>query len=72
MMKILLAGLALVATSAIAQYPNKAVTIVVGFEPGGGTDTTARIVQGPLGELLGQQVVVENTTGAGGIIACSA
>jgi tripartite-type tricarboxylate transporter receptor subunit TctC len=69
MMKILLAGLALVATSAIAQYPNKAVTIVVGFEPGGGTDTTARIVQGPLGELLGQQVVVENRAGAGGNIA---
>jgi tripartite-type tricarboxylate transporter receptor subunit TctC len=69
MMKVLLAGLALVATSAFAQYPNKAVTIVVGFEPGGGTDTTARIVQGPLGELLGQQVVVENRAGAGGNIA---
>jgi tripartite-type tricarboxylate transporter receptor subunit TctC len=69
MMKVLLAGLALVATSAFAQYPNKAVTIVVGFEPGGGTDTTARIVQGPLGEFLGQQVVVENRAGAGGNIA---
>jgi tripartite-type tricarboxylate transporter receptor subunit TctC len=69
MMKVLLAALALVATSAFAQYPNKAVTIVVGFEPGGGTDTTARIVQGPLGELLGQQVVVENRAGAGGNIA---
>ena len=66
MTKALLAALALVATSAFAQYPNKAVTIVVGFEPGGGTDTTARIVQGPLGELLGQQVVVENRAGAGG------
>jgi tripartite-type tricarboxylate transporter receptor subunit TctC len=69
MMKVLLAALALVATSAFAQYPNNAVTIVVGFEPGGGTDTTARIVQGPLGELLGQQVVVENRAGAGGNIA---
>ena len=69
MIKALLAGLALVATAAFAQYPNKALTIVVGFEPGGGTDTTARIVQGPLGEQLGQQVVVENRAGAGGNIA---
>src|SRR5688500_2675050 len=59
----------LVSGMCFAQYPNKAVTIVVGFEPGGGTDTTARIVQGPLGEQLGQQVVVENRAGAGGNIA---
>ena len=68
-MRIVFAALALVATSAFAQYPNKPVTIVVGFEPGGGTDTTARIVQGPLGEQIGQQIVVENRAGAGGNIA---
>jgi tripartite-type tricarboxylate transporter receptor subunit TctC len=64
----LLAGLALTG-SCLAQYPNKPITIVVGFEPGGGTDTTARIVQGPLGEQMGQQVIVENRAGAGGNIA---
>src|SRR4051812_2526377 len=50
-------------------FPNKTITTVVGFEPGGGTDTTARIVAPALSELLGQQVVVENRTGAGGNIA---
>ena len=68
-MRTIVAAMALAATSALAQYPNKAVTIVVGFEPGGGTDTTARIVQGPLGEQIGQQIVVENRAGAGGNIA---
>ena len=69
MKRTFLAALALAASSAFAQYPNKPLTIVVGFEPGGGTDTTARIVQGPLGEQIGQQVVVENRAGAGGNIA---
>jgi tripartite-type tricarboxylate transporter receptor subunit TctC len=56
--------------AALAQgYPTKPVSVVVGFEPGGGTDTTARILQKPLGDLLGQQVVVENRAGAGGNIA---
>jgi len=64
----LVIGLAFSA-SVLAQWPQKAISTIVGFEPGGGTDTTARIVAPALGELLGQQVVVENRAGAGGNIA---
>jgi tripartite-type tricarboxylate transporter receptor subunit TctC len=72
-MKRILAGLAALSLAAAAAaqstFPSKPVTIVVGFEPGGGTDTTARILQKPLGDQLGQQVIVENRAGAGGNIA---
>jgi len=54
------------------QFPSKSITTVVGFEPGGGTDTVARIVGKTLSEQLGQQVVVENKSGAGGTIAVDA
>jgi tripartite-type tricarboxylate transporter receptor subunit TctC len=68
-MKTVVAGLALVATSAFAQYPSRALTTVVGFAPGGGTDTVSRIVARTLGEQLGQQVLTDNKAGAGGNIA---
>jgi tripartite-type tricarboxylate transporter receptor subunit TctC len=70
-MRLLAAALGIsFALGALAQgFPNKPITIVVGFEPGGGTDTTARILQKPLGDQLGQQIVVENRAGAGGNIA---
>ena len=58
------------AAGAIAQsFPSRTVTLTVGFAPGGGTDTAARVVAHKLSENIGQSVVVENKTGAGGNIA---
>ena len=59
------------AVSAIAQdaWPSRPIRIMVGFGAGGGTDVATRIVAEPLGEVLGQRIIVENKPGAGGTIA---
>jgi tripartite-type tricarboxylate transporter receptor subunit TctC len=49
-------------------YPTHPVTMIVPFAPGGGTDVLGRIVGRRLSETLGQQVIVENVGGAGGMI----
>ena len=49
-------------------YPDRPVTLVVSFEPGGSTDVSARVVAQELGRILTHQVVVENRAGAGGRI----
>ncbi len=69
--RIVLAAAALcVAGAALSQnFPNRTVTLTVGFAPGGGTDTAARIIAQKLSEKIGQSVIVENKAGAGGNIA---
>lgn len=51
------------------EYPIRPIRFVVGFAAGGGTDFVARAIGKRLGETLGQQVVVENRPGAGGVTA---
>jgi tripartite-type tricarboxylate transporter receptor subunit TctC len=66
-------GMVLVASSgslhAQGAYPTKPIRIVVGFSPGGPSDIISRVVGAKVGEILGQQIIVENRTGAGGTIA---
>ena len=65
------AGLAVAfgANPAVAQdWPTRAVTMVVPFPPGGGTDVLGRIVAQRLSAILDKQVIVENVGGAGGMI----
>ena len=72
--RIICIGIALAAGAAAAQnYPGgKPVRIMVGYSPGGGVDTTARIMAQALGELWGSNVLVENRPGAAGNIATEA
>ncbi len=49
--------------------PTKPIRMLVGFAPGGGTDTTARAMGNKLAELLGQQIIIDNRPGASGNIA---
>ncbi|MEY3390385.1 MAG: tripartite tricarboxylate transporter substrate binding protein [Polynucleobacter sp.] len=70
-LKFFIAAVTLWAGAALAQsgnYPNKPIKFIVPYPPGGGTDVIARIVQEPLSQNLGQQVIIENRGGAGGSI----
>jgi tripartite-type tricarboxylate transporter receptor subunit TctC len=66
-------SLALAPVTAQAQdYPNRPVKIIVGFPPGGGVDTVARLVGQEMAKGLGQSVVIENRPGAAGTIGAAA
>ena len=64
------AALPAVSRGARAQaYPTRPITIIVPFAVGGATDVTARLLAQRMRQSLGQPVIVENVTGAGGTIA---
>ena len=66
------AFLAPIAAQAQSGYPDHPVRIIVPYGPGGVADVTTRIIAQRLSEKLGQQFVVENRPGAGGIVAAQA
>jgi tripartite-type tricarboxylate transporter receptor subunit TctC len=66
--KLVLLFVLLVAGSAWAQYPNRAIRVIVPAAPGGGTDITSRSFIPALADNLGQPMVIENRGGAGGSI----
>lgn len=73
--KLLLLAVAAVLSLAqptYAQYPERSITLVVPFAPGGSTSIVARAIADKMGEILGQKIVIDNRPGAGGTIGTKA
>ena len=60
-------GLAGLAAASAQTYPNRPITMIIPFAAGGPTDVLGRLVGQKMGEALGQQIVIENVGGAGGM-----
>lgn len=65
--------IALASGSALAQsadnFPSRPMRLITGFQPGGVSDTIARVAGGKVGEILGQRVIVDGRPGAGGVLS---
>jgi tripartite-type tricarboxylate transporter receptor subunit TctC len=72
MAALLMPAFLLAAPACAQDYPNRPVHILVGFNPGAVADLSARVLANRLGQVLGQQFVVENKPGAGSAIAAEA
>jgi len=73
LLSVLIAGAVLTApvvsrAQSATDFPNRPIRLVVGFAPGGATDTLARLLTGALGQELGQTIYVENIAGASGLL----
>src|ERR1041385_6132501 len=69
---LLIAAALIAPGTALAQaYPNRPITLICPYPPGGATDAISRIIQDSLSQNLGQQIVIENIGGAGGMIAAA-
>jgi len=66
---LLPAGISAIGAASAQTYPSRPITLVVPYPPGGATDAIARIIQDSMSQSLGQQIVIENIGGAGGMIA---
>src|SRR5262245_64324475 len=67
----LAAGISAPGPASAQTYPSRPITLVVPYPPGGATDAIARIIQNSMSQSLGQQIVIENIGGAGGMIAAA-